>query len=41
MGEKYCEDRADSQKILNFKGVNVGIVGGLVIVQHQVDNVAG
>lgn len=41
MREKDREDRADSQKVLNLEGVNVRVVGGLVIVQHEVDNVAG
>lgn len=41
MWEKHREDRADSQKVLNLEGVNVGVVGGLVIVQHEVDNIGG
>lgn len=41
MREKDREDRADSQKVLNLEGVNVRVVGGLVIVQHEVDNVTG
>lgn len=41
MREKHREDRADSQKVLNLEGVNVGVVGGLVVVQHEVDDVGG
>ena len=33
---KYC---TPSQEVLNFKGINVRIMGRLVVVEHQVNDV--
>lgn len=38
-GEEDCEDRGATDQVLDAEGVLVGVVGGLVVVEHEVDDV--
>ena len=37
VGEEDCEDCAAAEEVLDFEGVDVGVVGGFVVVEHEVD----
>lgn len=37
--EEDSENGAAAEEVLNFEGVDVGIVGGFVVVEHEVDGV--
>lgn len=39
VGEDGGEDRGAAEQVAHFEGVEVGVVGGLVVVQHQVQGV--
>ena len=39
VGEEDRENGAAAEKILDFEGVDVGVVGGFVVVEHEVDGV--
>ncbi len=39
VGEEDGEDGAAAEEVLDFKGVNVGVVRGLVVVEHEEDDV--
>lgn len=40
VGEDDGEDGGASEEVLDFEGVDIGVVGGLVGVGHEVDDVA-
>jgi hypothetical protein len=40
IGEKDGQDSCSSEEVLDSEGIDVGIVGGLVGVGHEVDDVA-
>lgn len=37
--EKDCEHGADSQEVLNLESINVGIMRGFVVVEHEINDV--
>lgn len=39
VGEEDGEDGAAAEEVLDFEGVNVGVVRGLVVVEHEEDDV--
>jgi hypothetical protein len=39
VGEQDGEDGGAAEEVLDFEGVLVGVVGGLVVVEHQPDDV--
>ena len=39
--EQYRQHSASADEILHLEGIEVGVVGGLVVVEHQVDGVRG
>ncbi len=39
VGEEDGEDGAAAEEVLDFEGVDVGVVGGFVVVEHEVDGV--
>lgn len=39
VGEEDGEDGGAAEEVLDFEGVLVGVVGGLVVVEHQPDDV--
>lgn len=39
VGEENGEDGAAAEEVLNFEGVDVGVVRGLVVVEHEEDDV--
>ena len=39
VGEEDGKNGAAAEKILDFEGVDVGVVGGFVVVEHEVDGV--
>lgn len=41
VGEKQGQESADTEEVLDFEGVEVGVMGRLIFVQHQVDDVTG
>lgn len=41
VGEDEGEEEGAREQVVDFEGVEVGVVGGLVVVQHQVDCVGG
>jgi hypothetical protein len=41
VGEEDCEKSGTGYQILHFKGILVGVMSGLEVVQHKVDYVGG
>ena len=41
MREEKGQDGTDSKKVLDLERIDIGVMGGLVVVQHEIDNVAG
>jgi hypothetical protein len=41
VGEQQCQDHADSKQVLDLEGINIGVMSGFVIVEHEVDDVGG
>lgn len=39
MGEQQCQDHANSKQVLDLEGIDIGIMSGFVIVQHEIDDV--
>lgn len=39
--KQYRQYRAGSDEILHLEGIEIGVVGGLVVVEHQVNGVRG
>ena len=39
VGEEDGKNGAAAEKILDFEGVDIGVVGGFVVVEHEVDGV--
>ena len=39
IGEEDGEDSGAAEEVLDFEGVDVGVVGWLVVVEHEVDGV--
>ena len=39
VGEEDSKNGAAAEKILDFEGVDVGVVGGFVVIEHEVDGV--
>jgi len=39
VGEENSENGAAAEEVLDFEGVDIGIVGGFVVVEHEVDGV--
>lgn len=38
--EEKSQDGTDSKKVLDLERIDIGVMGGLVVVQHEIDNVA-
>jgi hypothetical protein len=41
VGKYDAQNGTSCDQILNSEGIEVGVVGGLVIVEHQVDDICG
>lgn len=41
MRKEQSQNRADSKEILNLECIEVGVMGRLVIVEHEVNDVPG
>ena len=39
VGEEDRKNGAAAEEVLDFEGVDVGVVGGFVVVEHEVDGV--
>lgn len=39
MGEQQRQDHTDSKQVLDLEGIDIGIMSGFVVVQHQIDDV--
>ncbi len=39
VGEEDGKNGAAAEKILDFEGVDVGVVGGFIVIEHEVDGV--
>ena len=39
IGEEDAKDCGAAEEVLDFEGVDVGVVGGFVIVEHEVEGV--
>lgn len=40
MREEKGQDGTDSKKVLDLERIDIGVMGGLVVVQHEIYNVA-
>lgn len=41
MGEQQCQNHADPKQVLDLEGIDIGVMSGLVVVEHEVDDVGG
>ena len=39
IGEEQRQRRGAAEQVLDFEGVDVGVVGGFVVVEHEVEGV--
>lgn len=37
--EENCEHCADSKKILDLESIDIGIMGGFIVIEHKIDDV--
>lgn len=40
MREEKGQDSADSKEVLDLECIDIWVMGGLVVVQHEIDDVA-